>query len=160
MSKSIRIADRSYEQVMELKSAGYESITNTVAVAVDRLHREERMTTTVFARGSKWGSSQLYADWGDIPAARAELLSDLVVERFEGLAGEAGDPSIHWQPATSEVLGEVYGQDTEEHSKWDPIHDIEIDLDALLEQAVEEVLNAVCDETTPMTDRVQAILTE
>jgi predicted CopG family antitoxin len=40
MSKSVRISDKAYQQVKDLQAAGYESFTNVIAVAVDRLHRE------------------------------------------------------------------------------------------------------------------------
>lgn len=118
------------------------------------------MTTTVFRQGSEWSSTVLYEGWGDVTTEQAEALGNLVVERFEELAADAGDPSIYWQPATSEVLGAVYGQDTDEHGMWDVINPIDIDLDELRDQAIEEVWNAGCGEKTPMTDRVMEILTK
>ena len=42
MSKSVRIPDRSYEQADELRQQGYESLTNVMAVAIDRLYQAER----------------------------------------------------------------------------------------------------------------------
>jgi hypothetical protein len=119
------------------------------------------MTTAVFTRGSGWGISALYDDWGDnITPEQGEALGDLVAERFEELCAEAGDSSIYWQPSTSEVLGEVYGENTDEHGMWDPTHDVEIDLVALRNQANNEVWDAlVCEEEDlPMTDRVRDIL--
>ena len=41
MSKSVRIPDRSYEQADELRQRGYESLTNVIAVALDRLYQQE-----------------------------------------------------------------------------------------------------------------------
>jgi len=42
MTKSVRITKRSYEQANELKDAGWQSLTNVVSVAIDRMHRAER----------------------------------------------------------------------------------------------------------------------
>jgi hypothetical protein len=44
MSKSVRIPDATYKQIEELKQHGYESITNVVALAVDRFYRQEMPT--------------------------------------------------------------------------------------------------------------------
>jgi hypothetical protein len=126
--------------------------------------QEETMGTgTVFARGSDWSASQLYdsAAWGDVTDEQAKDLGNLVVERFELLCAQAGDPTIHWLPNTSEVIGEVYGQDTDEHSKWDPVHDVDLDLDELRDQAMSAVWEAVCgDQDSPAWPRVTEILGE
>jgi hypothetical protein len=41
MSKSVRIPDRSYEKVDELRQLGYESLTNVLALAIDRFYEAE-----------------------------------------------------------------------------------------------------------------------
>jgi hypothetical protein len=115
-------------------------------------------TNAVFARGSEWSAVSLNDGWGDVTPEQADALSDLVIERFEELAAEAGDASIFWQPQTSEVLCHVHGQDTDEHSKWDPINPIDADLDDLRDQAIQEVWEAGCGEENPMTAQVRAVL--
>ena len=67
------------------------------------------MTSTVFTRGAQWSASRLYDGWGDnVTVAQAQALGDLVVQRFDELAHNAGS-TVFWQPATSEVIGEVVG---------------------------------------------------
>jgi len=41
MSKSIRVPDTSYRQADELRQHGFESLTNVMAVAIDRLYQAE-----------------------------------------------------------------------------------------------------------------------
>lgn len=68
------------------------------------------MTSTQFTCGAVWGTSSLYDGWGDnATAEQAEALGDLVVSRFDELAKRTGS-TVFWQPATSEVIGEVLGE--------------------------------------------------
>ena len=67
------------------------------------------MTSTVFARGAQWSVNSLYDGWGDnVTDEQVQALGGLVVQRFDELAHEAGS-TVFWQPATSEVIGEVVG---------------------------------------------------
>ena len=106
------------------------------------------MTSTVFSRGSKWSASNLYDGWGDnITEEQIEALGDLVCDRFQELAGAAGS-SAYWTPNTSEVIGNVYGQDTDEHSKWErPCGTTNEQLEGWREQAFSEVWAAVIGES-------------
>lgn len=121
------------------------------------------MTNAVFAKGWKWGTCYVYDSsmWGEfVSDDEAKALGDLAVARFEELCAEAGDESIFWQHQTSEVIGEVYGQDTEEHGKFDRTSGVYPNLDDLREQAIDEVFNATCGEETPMSKRVAEALGE
>ena len=42
MAVSIRVADRTREQLQWLKNSGYESITNAAGIAIDQLYQAER----------------------------------------------------------------------------------------------------------------------
>ena len=67
------------------------------------------MTSTVFTRGSQWSANSLHDGWGEnVTDDQAQALGDLVVQRFDELAHNAGS-TVFWQPATSEVIGEVVG---------------------------------------------------
>jgi hypothetical protein len=142
---------------------GFSSNTAAFAVIVENYFNQitegVMATQTVFARGSEWSDTALYDGWGDnVTQEQAKALGNLVVERFEELAAKAGDSSIYWQPATSEVIGEVYGETTHEHGMWDPINPIDADLDDLRNQAVEEVWAAGIGEDSPMATQVREIL--
>ena len=54
MSKSVRIPQRSYEQADELRATGYESLTNVMAVAIDRLYQAERPKETTMYTTDDW----------------------------------------------------------------------------------------------------------
>lgn len=116
------------------------------------------MSSTVFVRGSEWSATTLLEAWGEgVSDEQAEELGDLVVARFEELAAKAGDPSIHWIPRTSEVIGECYGETRDGHHWSDPVHEMDADLDELREQAMAEVWDAVCGYETPMSARVRDV---
>ncbi len=67
------------------------------------------MTSTTFARGAEWSSSRLNDGWGDnVTEEQTTALGALVVHRFDELAEQSGS-TARWQPATSEVIGEVIG---------------------------------------------------
>ena len=42
MSKTVRVTNRTYEQLDALKADGFDSLTNALSIAVDRLYRAER----------------------------------------------------------------------------------------------------------------------
>jgi hypothetical protein len=88
---------------------------------------------------------------------QVKVLGDLVVARFEELCAEAGDLSIWWSPRTSEVIGECMGETTAECHWSTHVYDVDLDLDALREQAHEEVWQAVVESTGPMAEQVRAI---
>lgn len=68
MSKSVRIPDRSYEQADELRQQGYESLTNVLAVAIDRLYQQEVVMSNI---GSTRSNNQITHNFilhqGDLP---------------------------------------------------------------------------------------------
>ena len=85
------------------------------------------MTTIVLERGSDWGTTRLYGDWGEgADEATEKMLGGLVVDRFEELAADIDD-SIRWYPSLSEVHGDVNDRDAE------------ADLTTLRDQAFDEV---------------------
>jgi len=62
MSRSIRATDKTYNQLNELKANGYESLTNALSVAVDRLYRAEGpkgevMTIYISQDADYWGAN-------------------------------------------------------------------------------------------------------
>ena len=119
------------------------------------------MTSAVVCRGSQWGTSALNDGWGaGTSPETAGQLARLVADRFHELADEHGANDTWWAPAMSEVQAEVYGQDTDEHGKWDQTHPLPegVTYDALREQAQTEVWAAFCSEPSPMTEKVNAVL--
>jgi len=125
------------------------------------------MTRAVVARGADWGAAALNDGWGpDTPDEIVTQLSRLVVDRFHELADEVGANDTWWAPTTSEVQAEVYGQDTDEHSKWDKVHPLPkgITYANLREQAQQEVWDAFVEwdedrpADSPMAQRVKEIL--
>lgn len=114
---------------------------------------------TVFARGCQWCSNCLHDGWGEgLTDDQIDSLADLVVKRFEELCAASGDPSISWHPRTSEVIGECYGETGGGHHWSDPVNPINADLDELREQATQEVWEALCGYTTPMSAFVREAL--
>jgi hypothetical protein len=78
------------------------------------------MTGTVFTRGARWSAAALYDGWGDnVTDEQAKALGDLAVERFDNLARASGS-TVFWQPATSEVIGEVVGSGPD---MWQEVRD-------------------------------------
>jgi len=59
MSKSVRVTDYSYDQLNELKSAGLESLTNALSVAIEDLHRRVIRE----AERPKGDAMQVYTDF-------------------------------------------------------------------------------------------------
>ena len=124
------------------------------------------MASTVVARGADWGAAALNDGWGaDTSPETAEQLGRLVVDRFHELVSEQGGDA-NWLPSLSEVQAEVYGQDTDEHSKWDKVHPLPkgITYANLREQAQQEVWDAFVEwdedrpADSPMAQRVKEIL--
>jgi hypothetical protein len=67
MSKSVRIPNRSYERADELRQHGFESLTNVMAVAIDRLYQAERpkeepMTVYIARDADYWGAEPTDAE--------------------------------------------------------------------------------------------------
>jgi hypothetical protein len=84
----------------------------------------------------------------------AKLLGDALVEKWEDLAHAAtGDKSISWQPYTSEIMYECWGQTTRDHHCLDPKHpwpDAGVDFEELRQEAAEWVMEHyedICDES-------------
>ena len=124
------------------------------------------MTSTVVARGADWGAAALNDGWGpDTPDEIVTQLSRLVVDRFHELVSEQGGDA-NWLPSLSEVQAEVFGQDTDEHSKWDETHPLPQGLTYadLRADAQQEVWDAFVEwdedrpAESPTARRVNAIL--
>lgn len=61
MSKSVRVPDKAHAQAIELVAMGHDSISTVIAVAVDRLHREE--VKTMNDRPNKWDTVRIDGKW-------------------------------------------------------------------------------------------------
>lgn len=107
------------------------------------------MTTTSIRPGCNFCRICTYGNWGDgYTDAESKILGDALVAKFEELARtKTGDNSISWQPYTSEIIYECWGQTTREHHCMDSKHPWPtdedglciVDLDELLTQAQEWV---------------------
>ena len=96
-------------------------------------------TTTVIAQGYDWSAAALHDGWGaDTSDEQVADLAEQVRTEFEELCAAEGNATVDWQPKLSEVHAECYGQDTDEHSKWDLTH-ADVPLDELRAQAIETV---------------------
>ncbi len=115
-------------------------------------------TTAALAYGSAWGEHQFDPDIWSTTEEEAAALKEIIVDRFEELAADAGDPSIRWHPSTSTVTGDVYGENTPLHSMWDRTHPV-VNLDRLRHRAIDDAWRAITGEDTIVSDRVNAILT-
>lgn len=107
------------------------------------------MTSTVFARGAQWSAATLYDGWGDdVTDEQASELGNLVVQRFDELARAAGS-TVFWQPATSEVIGEVVGTgpDMWREARDDDGETTTEPMDDWRERAIAEVWAAVIGES-------------
>ena len=100
------------------------------------------MTTTSIHPGCRFCQTCAYSNWGDgYSDADARKLGDALVAKFEELAREkTGDDSIAWQPYTSEILYECWGQTTREHHCLEPKHPWPMDEDGVGEIEWEEIL--------------------
>jgi len=118
-------------------------------------------TSTTVASGLSWSRETLHDGWGVEECA--ERLGDLVVSLFEELVEAHGGNAV-WLPVTSSVVGQVYGQNTDEHSMWeetDPLPDGTSYAD-LRDQARRTVWDALVGDESPtsVSTKVGQILGE
>jgi hypothetical protein len=60
VSKSVRVPDKTHAQAVELVAMGYDSISTVIAVAVDRLYREE---VRAVDRPGQWDTVRVDGKW-------------------------------------------------------------------------------------------------
>lgn len=90
------------------------------------------MPTTAIHPGCAFCRTCAYANWGDVTEAESRQLGDALVERFNELARACtGDPTICWQPYTSEIIFECHGQTTPAHHCLAPVHPWPVDEDGI-----------------------------
>jgi hypothetical protein len=90
-------------------------------------------TTTIYRKSHDWDETIYQTEtWGsETTQEEAQKLGQAVVDRFHGLCATAGRDDIVWYPR----LGEVHGNNDDAGLP-------EVDLDALREQAGDEVVNS------------------
>lgn len=105
------------------------------------------MARKVIARGSDWSMVTLDDGWGDVTDKQMCALSELAVERFHELCAEhMSGYTVDWQPTLSEV--------TSEDGKT-PLGET---LEDIRDEAISDVWEALIGNTSPMSERVDAIL--
>lgn len=98
------------------------------------------MTTTSIHPGCTFCQTCTYGNWGDVTRREANLLGNALVEKFEELARAAtGDESISWQPYTSEIMFECWGETTRDHHCRDAKHPWPTDEDGMPTVDFEEI---------------------
>ena len=80
------------------------------------------MTTTSIHPGHSVSGILNHVEWGDgYSETEQRRLDAAIIGKFEELAREhTGDPSLAYQPYTSEILYECWGQTTDSHHCLDP----------------------------------------
>ena len=100
------------------------------------------MTTTSIHPGCAFCQTCTYGNWGEATDSEAEKLGRALVWKFEELARAAtGDDTISWQPYTSEILFECWGQTTREHHCMDTKYPWPVDEDGFPTVDFEEIRN-------------------